>query len=231
MKTITLFTALLLSLSGIVSAQNSLKPKMRVSVTIAGVPASEVTRFGTSSYTVDDSGSLTLPLLESPVKVSGLTGTKAAAKLIKVYKEAGIYGSPIFDVNSVVESESEDAIRRRFAMEAALKEESIRRQITYDFEKRVRDREEKESDTKVVLVTGHAEKKGKYKLTYGMTVQTLLAECGGDSQFGSKKRFILKRDGKSQEYNFSKELKHLQISLRPGDLIEIPEGTGIFGKN
>ena len=148
-----------------------------------------------------------------------------------MYKDAGIYSAPIFDVNSVVESESEDAIRRRYETEAALKAEAIRREIAHDFEKGVRDREEKERDTKIVLVTGYAEKKGKYKLSYGMTVQTLLAECGGDSQFGSRKRFILKRDGKSQEYNFSKEPKHLQISLQPGDLIEIPEGTGIFGKN
>ena len=231
MKIMKWFVVLFLTFNGVLLAQNSLKPKMRVSVTIAGVPASEVTRFGTSSYTIDDSGKLRLPLLNSPVKVSGLTGTQAAAKLIKVYKDAGVYNAPIFDVNSVVEHETEAAIRREYEMRAALEREAIQREMGHKFEEKVRTQREKEVDTKIVLVTGYAEKKGKYKLSYGMTVQTLLAECGGDSKFGSRKRFILKRDGKSQEYNFSKEPKHLQISLQPGDLIEIPEGTGVFGKN
>lgn len=230
MKFIILFTALLLSLAGVASGQATLKAKMYVHVDVAGVPATEVTRLS-SRYAIDESGNLTLPLLESPVKVSGLNGTKAAAKLTAAYKAAGLYNSPIFTVTSAVESESEAAIARRYEERARIREEAMRRDIERSFADKVREEDEIRVETKVVHVTGYAEKKGKYKLTHNMTIQTLLAECGGDSKFGSAKRFILKRGGNNTEYNFKKDASSLQISLKPGDFVEIPEGTGIWGKN
>jgi len=63
-----------------------------------------------------------------------------------------------------------------------------------------------------------------------MNIGILLVKCGGDAEFGSEERVILKRNGVATEYNYVRDKRVKDIALKPGDFIEIPKGRGFFGK-
>lgn len=194
---------------------DTLQSGMSVSVNIAGVASSETGKIS-GTYLIDESGKLELPYMQEAVKVSGMSSSKAADKIAKYYKDKEIYTTPVFTIltfkNNLMEEREasrraeSDAERRRKADEARIERE-------------------------VVYVQGEAKSPGKLKLTRGMTLRILLAECGGDAEWGSNKRILLIRQGVSKEYNYKKNPAVLNTKLYPGDIVEIPEGKGFGGKD
>ena len=214
MKYFTLLITLLIGLSSILSAQ-TLKENMQINVLISGVPQEEVSRVS-SRYLIDAEGVIRLPLLEGmQIKAAGLTGSQLAVKVAEAYKSKGIYSSPILTITTFKDNDAEAAVvaaRQRWEGE----QERLRL--------------ERLAETQVVHVTGYAERTGPQKLTVGMTLQTLLAVCGGDNQFGSERRIQLTRKGKVTELNFHDNPKFLSMPLEAGDFLKIPKGTGFMGK-
>lgn len=195
-------------------AADLIKPEMLVNILVAGVPASESTRIG-NRYLTDEAGQITLPLLDKPIKISGLSSPKAAVKIAETYKSEGIFSSPVFTVTTYKNNEAEAQVLR---MNQEREAENRRRS------------EELRLEKDVVHITGEANKPGKYRLTHNMTIDVLLAECGGDAEFGSNRRFILKRNGVRTEYDYYKTPSYKDMRLKAGDIIEIPEGSGFSGK-
>ena len=215
MKKLLAFTFCLLWCIGLASAQ-SLKANMQINVTISGVPDKEVTRIS-STYLIDESGYIRLPLLDGvKIKASGISGPKLALRIADAYKSRKIYSSPVLTITSFKNTDAENAViqeRLRIAQE------------------KERLRLERIEETRIVHVQGEAKQPGRFKLTVGMTVRALLAECGGDSEWGSNQRFILKRGANAEkEYNYKQNPAALDIKLQPGDFIRIPGGKGLLGK-
>ncbi len=106
--------ACLIGLSAVVGAQDT-EPRATaggyVKIQIKSVPAEDVSIIS-DQYLLNTSGSVTLPYLENPVKLSGLTGQQAADKLTKLYKDAQIFSNPIFMVNVSTGDEKAEVGRR-----------------------------------------------------------------------------------------------------------------------
>jgi protein involved in polysaccharide export with SLBB domain len=212
-KSITLFTVMMLATVPCM-AQNVIKSNMLINISVAGVPIEEKSRIS-AQYLVDGSGNFSLPLIDEKIKASGLTGPALADKLSQIYKDAGIYSSPVFTIVSFQNNENEAAVLR----EIQAREDKIRAQ-----------EEELRKEKEVVYVTGHAKAPGKFKLTHQMTIRHALSECGGDGEWGSAERVILKRDGKESEYNYVEKPEVLNIKLQSGDFLDIPQGRGFSSK-
>lgn len=191
-----------------------LKNKMMVNVTLSGVSLDEASFVG-GQYQIDDKGYLKIPYMEAPIKLSGSSSTSAAKKLADYFKKKEIYTTPVFTVTSFKNADQEEAYRNSIAR---AREESER--------KRTELREEK----KVVFVKGFAVTPGKMRHTHNMTLATLLAECGGDNDYGSNRRVIILRNGVSREYNYHDNPAYHNMKMVPGDIVEIPEGKGFSGK-
>ena len=207
------YILIFITLIGIIHA-DTLQPKMSVEVSLAGVVASETSQIS-GTYVINESGKLKLPHMNEGVKVSGLSSTKAAEKVAEYYKDKKIYTTPVFTILTFKNNllAERDAIIRGEADAERIRKEAERRE-----------------ETQVVYVQGEAKKPGKLKLTRGMTIRILLAESGGDSEWGSSRRVILIRKGVSTEYNYKKNPDILSTKLLPGDIMEIPAGTGFGGK-
>lgn len=214
MKKTSLLFLFLIGLTSLVTAE-ALKKNMKINVLISGVPTEEVSRVS-STYLIDGEGFIRLPLLEGmKIKASGLTGSKLAVKVAEAYKSKGIYSSPILTITTFKDNDAEAAVvaaRQRWEGE----QERLRL--------------ERLAETQVVHVTGYASKPGPQKLTAGMTLRTLLAVCGGDSDFGSERRVVLTRKGKVYKLNFHDDKSHLDMKMTAGDFVDIPKGGGILGK-
>lgn len=193
---------------------DTLQPKMSVSVSIAGVASSETGKIS-GTYVISESGKLELPYMGESVKVSGLSSTKAAEKIADYYKDNKIYTTPVFTILT-------------FKNEIMAERDAARRAES-DAE-RLRKAEEARVEREVVYVQGEAKNPGKLKLTRGMTIRILLAEAGGDAEWGSSERIILIRKGVSTEYNYKKNPDILNTKLLAGDIMEIPTGKGFSGK-
>lgn len=96
-----LCVAWLLCTAGFIQAQDT-EPRATaggyVKIQIKSVPAEDVSIIS-DQYLLNKNGTVMLPYLEAPVKLSGLTGQQAADKLTKLYKQAQIFSTPIFMVN------------------------------------------------------------------------------------------------------------------------------------
>ena len=216
MKKLFLAIALLLTCNTVFASAEKLKANMKVNIHISGVPEKEIVRIS-STYLIDGGGYLRLPLLEGvKIKAAGITGSELAVHIADAYRTKKIYSSPVLTVTTFKDADKENA-----QVEARLRRE----------EEMARLREERRLETQVVHVEGEAKKPGRYKLTVGMTVRALMAECGGDSEWGSNQRFSLKRKGQAEkEYNYKQNPSALSIRLQAGDFIRIPKGTGLLGK-
>jgi hypothetical protein len=195
-------------------AQERITNNMLVNISISGVPTDEKSRIS-AQYLVDGNGDLIMPLIEGKVEASGMSAPVLAVKLAGIYKDAGLYSSPVFTVTTFENNENEAALLREV--------QRLERE-------RERERQEKIAETEVIYVTGHAKKPGKLKLTHEMTIRHALSECGEDGEWGSAERLVLKRGGKDFAYNYVDKPEVLDFKLKPGDFIDIPKGRGFSGK-
>jgi protein involved in polysaccharide export with SLBB domain len=82
-------------------------------------------------------------------------------------------------------------------------------------------------DVQQVHVGGRVKAPGPTKFVEGLTLWQAIQAAGGATEFGSMKRVKLYR-GKSQNQYDLTQPKFMQIPLKPGDTIEVPQ-KGPFG--
>lgn len=80
----------------------------------------------------------------------------------------------------------------------------------------------------LVHVGGEVRRPGPIKFNNNLTLYQAIQAAGGESEFGSIRRVILYRSGKSQTVDL-RESANKSISLRPEDTIEVP-AKDIFGR-
>ncbi|MGC4015864.1 MAG: polysaccharide biosynthesis/export family protein [Luteolibacter sp.] len=68
-----------------------------VKVTLRGVPTNEQQKVN-GDYRIGDSGTIRLPIIDSPVTARGLTGDQLARAAEKAYRDAGVYDKPAIEV-------------------------------------------------------------------------------------------------------------------------------------
>lgn len=69
-----------------------------IEIRVLGIPAEERGRID-GNYSVSDAGSVRMPFV-GEVNLAGMSTNDAAAKLESVYKSAGIYSSPTFQISA-----------------------------------------------------------------------------------------------------------------------------------
>lgn len=73
-----------------------------------------------------------------------------------------------------------------------------------------------------IAVGGHVKQPSRLDFKDGLTLEEAVVRSGGATEFGSRKRVRVTRDGKVQTYDLDdKDLA--QIKLQPGDTIEMPQ--------
>ena len=88
----------------IVSCMSSLRAEVIsansiIRVSIKAVPSQEQSMI-TDQYTVSSDGFIKLPLLDSPIKASGVSGATLSRRIEAAYKAAEIYNHPLINVIS-----------------------------------------------------------------------------------------------------------------------------------
>lgn len=78
-----------------------------IEIRIQGVPPEEKARID-GLYTVSGTGTVRMPLLNGEISISGLSPTAAAVKLESAYKNAGIYTTPTFQI----QTSASDSVRQ-----------------------------------------------------------------------------------------------------------------------
>jgi protein involved in polysaccharide export with SLBB domain len=79
---------------------SSLKPGNAVKVSLRGVNADEQNKVS-GEYRVSDGGLVRLPMLDGPLKASGLTADQLARVAEKAYRDEGIYDKPAIEVEVI----------------------------------------------------------------------------------------------------------------------------------
>lgn len=79
-------------------------------------------------------------------------------------------------------------------------------------------------DEQQVHVGGRVRTPGPTKFNDGLTLYQAVQAAGGATEFGSMKRVKLFRGGQQRQYDLT-QAKFMQIPLRPGDTIEVPQKT------
>jgi protein involved in polysaccharide export with SLBB domain len=80
----------------------------------------------------------------------------------------------------------------------------------------------------MVHVGGEVRRPGPIKFNNNLTLYQAIQAAGGESEFGSIRRVILYRSGRSQTLDL-REAENKSISLRPEDTIEVP-AKDFFGR-
>lgn len=78
-----------------------------IEIRVQGVPPEEKGRID-GGYSVSSSGTVRMPLIDNEVSVAGMSTNAAAAKLEAIYKNAGIYTTPTFQISA----SGADAVRQ-----------------------------------------------------------------------------------------------------------------------
>lgn len=91
------FSLLFLSFAAIASGQATLRIGDFVELKISGVPSDDQTQVS-STYTVDGTGSISLPYINK-VKAVGLTPAQLSASIESAYRTAKIYTNPTITVS------------------------------------------------------------------------------------------------------------------------------------
>jgi polysaccharide export outer membrane protein len=94
-KSITAFLLALFCMSASLQGQQ-IEAGRAIQITISGVPPTEKQRFDLI-YPVSESGMINMPLI-GQVRAAGLSGSQLASSLQSLYKSAGIYTTPTFQV-------------------------------------------------------------------------------------------------------------------------------------
>lgn len=75
-----------------------------------------------------------------------------------------------------------------------------------------------------VVVGGYVRRPGPVPLVNGMTVWQAIQAAGGENEFGSIKRVILRRKGKQQTLDL-REARSKELVLEENDSVEVPQKT------
>lgn len=75
-----------------------------------------------------------------------------------------------------------------------------------------------------VVVGGYVRRPGPVPLVNGMTIWQAIQAAGGENEFGSIKRVILRRDGKQRVLDL-RQAQFKEIVLAENDSIEVPQKT------
>jgi protein involved in polysaccharide export with SLBB domain len=79
------------------AAQSVISPGRAINITIKGVGAEEAQKFN-GTYPVSESGMISLPNLDSPIRAGGLSGSQLARTIEAAYRSAQIYRAPSVQV-------------------------------------------------------------------------------------------------------------------------------------
>ncbi|MDB6077869.1 MAG: hypothetical protein JWO82_1616 [Akkermansiaceae bacterium] len=97
MKRILILMACVLGAVQGLSAQSVISPGRAINITIKGVSAEEASKFN-GTYPVSESGLISLPNLDSPIRAGGLSGSQLARTIEAAYRSAQIYRTPSIQV-------------------------------------------------------------------------------------------------------------------------------------
>lgn len=105
---LTLLVLCVLSLGAVYAQQaDKVKAGTLISISAKGIPSEEITLIS-GAYSVDKSGTINMPYLNTPLRVVGMTGRQVETLISSAYKKAEIFTSPIF----VVSMSTDDATLR-----------------------------------------------------------------------------------------------------------------------
>lgn len=97
MKTIFAFFLLLFAASQPVAAQTTISAGRAIEIQLKGVPSEEMALVS-GTYTVSESGMISMPLLKSPIRAAGMSPTSLARSIEASYRAAKIYTTPTINV-------------------------------------------------------------------------------------------------------------------------------------
>jgi len=79
------------------SAQSTISPGRAIQISIKGVGSEEASKFN-GTYPVSESGLISLPNLDAPIRAGGLSGAQLARSIEAAYRSAQIYKAPSIQV-------------------------------------------------------------------------------------------------------------------------------------
>lgn len=97
MKSIHLFLVFLLFASQQLIAQTTISAGRAIEIQLKGVPSEEMALVS-GTYTVSESGTVSMPLLSGPIRAAGLSPTSLARSIEAAYRSAKIYTTPTINV-------------------------------------------------------------------------------------------------------------------------------------
>jgi polysaccharide export outer membrane protein len=97
MKHILLFLAFALLAAQQLAAQTTIRSGRAIEIQLKGVPSEEMALVS-GTYTVSDSGMVSMPLLSAPVRAAGLSATALARSIEAAYRAEKIYTTPTVNV-------------------------------------------------------------------------------------------------------------------------------------
>jgi polysaccharide biosynthesis/export protein VpsN len=97
MKTIFAFFIMLFAASQPMAAQTTISPGRAIEIQLKGVPSEEMALVS-GTYTVSESGTVSMPLLSGPIRAAGMSPTSLARSIEAAYRAAKIYTTPTINV-------------------------------------------------------------------------------------------------------------------------------------
>jgi protein involved in polysaccharide export with SLBB domain len=97
MKRIFLFLASLLLTSQQLVAQTTISAGRAIEIQLKGVPSEEMALVS-GTYTVSETGMISMPLLTTPIRAAGQSATSLARSIEAAYRAAQIYTTPTVNV-------------------------------------------------------------------------------------------------------------------------------------
>jgi polysaccharide biosynthesis/export protein VpsN len=97
MKAIFAFLLLLFAASQPMAAQTTISAGRAIEIQLKGVPSEEMALVS-GTYTVSESGMISMPLLTSPIRAAGQSATSLARSIEAAYRSEKIYTTPTINV-------------------------------------------------------------------------------------------------------------------------------------
>jgi len=97
MKTIFAILVSLLCVAQGLMAQSAISPGRAIEIQIKGVPGEEMALVS-GTYTVSESGTISMPLLSSAIRAAGMNPTSLARSIEAAYRAEKIYSTPSINV-------------------------------------------------------------------------------------------------------------------------------------
>jgi protein involved in polysaccharide export with SLBB domain len=97
MKSLLAFLGLLLMASQQLAAQTTISAGRAIEIQLKGVPSEEMALVS-GTYTVSESGMISMPLLNTPIRAAGQSATSLARTIEAAYRSEKIYTTPTINV-------------------------------------------------------------------------------------------------------------------------------------